>query len=304
MATITSRIRLATLFTLLVTLSPPLRAQPPIQITVSTPKDTYLEGEPVWIQLGLVNQTQLPINVWDFSVTHSSIRYVLRNEHGDTLKYLGFYASGFGPKEPIAIIQPGDSIWDMDNLFTKFGIVEVPGYGFRHLYLPEGKYDFRIVGWTRSILRSEEDLSVTSNVIHFTVLPPTGEEAQVRQMYRDAVEAFLQRDKRKEEQLVLNVINLYPQSVYIGRSYEWIIDRYGLSTQEKARADSLQSMFIHQYPNDPLVYWYLPTYLQTLSDEAEREQFLRNIESQHPARSVLGKVARKLLKEKYSEGVR
>lgn len=176
-------------------------------LEISLEKQNFMLHESIWLDVTLTNITSNSIKTDGIGVpNHSGFTIEIRDKTGNILEYTGPQWSMFTGYEK-NLIESAEKQYISIDLLKSFGIIEgSSGYSVQKRYfpfLPVGSYT----------VQAHFD-GVSSNVLSFDILEPSGEEKEALELMVDARSLWKRRDHAPSGRKYQEVIDKYPNSVY------------------------------------------------------------------------------------------
>jgi hypothetical protein len=232
------------------------------KLQISLTKDTYLEAEPIWLDVTLINVSQDTARAWGLCLPcQMGFEVIVLDERGDTLEYNGLlYDMKRGPGW---IMKPGETYYNCLDLSEHYGDAPEPlapmaTFTFTKSLKP-GKYTV-----TSSYhIRSQ---TIESNQVKFEVKPPTGEEKEAYVLLQEAYIFYIRSKLDSMTQKLHEINSLYPKSGYAEKACKHLV---------------LDEMLINNFPNSGFTLSALRA-KASRKNEKEKKEFLQRIISNHP----------------------
>lgn len=219
-----------------------LLAQTP-NFNIELAKSVYLKHEPVWVKFILNNEAKETIMVSrELTGSTSLLRWKLTDAAGKELEYRWILPHTEIPTYPLS---PGDTIFSYFNLLFAFGEKDPPISPI--CYLEEGVYHL-------SAVYDPYRNPVEAKPVSFSVERPQGMEAEALVLYEKAYYTWLVEKKyEKAGALYKNLINKYPNSVYLESAYNMLLvsNKYGYRNFTELM--DISEEFIKNRPYSPFV---------------------------------------------------
>jgi|GEM_PF-4002823 len=247
-------------------------------------KEIFLEHEPIWVTVTLINTQDKPINVWNFDLGRGGLDYVVKDSVGNNVHHVEYVYDYFG-SEPHTVVAGGDSLSKVGNLDL-----------FRFGQLAIGQYTFQAITKAVVVLRDSSKNKIFSNLIHFSVVEPKGEEKKVEEILMRGWEARRHKNYQLEERLMLDIIKDYPKTVYAYRAYSDLYENYSFLSKQRSKEKDLLKTVVEEYPDDPMQNQLFPSFLSDVKSDYEKRQYLDSLVV-HNNDNLQTRLAKKLLRE-------
>jgi hypothetical protein len=176
---------------------PSTKADPDLELKLLHDKPVYLIGEPIWIDILVMNHGMDTVVVPYPGSSLGLQKFVVINNGIDTLPYRGGIATLM--EIPEYSLPPGDTLYGLFNLLD----------GYRYSKSSSSFY--------KKLLQGEVTVSsyfyglVTSNTISFTIVEPSGAESEAYTLLNEGSRyQYITMSKAKLEEL----LERFPNSVY------------------------------------------------------------------------------------------
>jgi hypothetical protein len=275
-----SRKIIALVFLLLPACSPIFAGD--MRLELALDKTSYLLGEDVWLEVRVLNDSNVTLELPHPYFCTSILRMKLTDQSGRSLRYKG--ATIRGDALPPDTVPAKGTVSQLLNLISNFGN-PLNEYGIGLVRrLPCGTYTLQATYHPSTV--SE----IGSNSVSFSVGDPSGGEQQVWELL---TEIDWGPDGRKHRiQSLCNILDGYQESVY------WPEAWYLLKISNEARAAEYADRLFALHPNSPYCDDALFSLLFS-KPVSERGQLARSI-AEKKASSRLTRVATELFSGKVS----
>jgi|GEM_PF-1047356 len=245
-------------------------APPSLSLELELEKDTFLAGEPIWVDLYFTNEGRESLTLNSLDLAWQELQVHVVNAQGDTLEYSGSIADGVCPPGPT--LEASDIYYHYINLSENFGRGAQEYLPPSLRYLEQGTYTLQM-----------RHTGVSSNLAEFKVHDPKEDEGLAYKLVRDASRTgfkYYHADAQQVIEIFQGIIDKYPKSVYGGLAHYEIAGLYGLLGQSDRTHEFLRDLILH-YPNSHSVIKALPDLLRQMSTDRQTE-FLTQITEKHP----------------------
>lgn len=252
-------------FITLVVLTAPLCAEENIKFEIRLDKDTFLEREPIWVDMYLINEGNESVTLQCLELYCQMLTVYLVNSVGDTVEYSGYVTDGVPPAGPT--IRPGETYTYGINLSESFG------KGFREYIPPPLRYLAKDA-YTLQMTHNK----VLSNRIEFTVLEATGSEKHACDLIKKATRSgfkYYHDDVHLVVDIFEELLQKYPNSVYADLAQNELAGLYGLVGETGKTAYYLKTLVLTQ-PNSHFVVKAILGLLQQMEDPVKK-MFLEEV---------------------------
>lgn len=227
-----------------------------LQLEIVLSKKTYLLNEPIWLDVTLTNVSGDTMRIVPLDPPcQGGVGIELRDSLGNEMPYTG-PSILLAPRKGF-ILDPGEPYYDCFDLLQLYCSSKMKGlinaYFLR--FLPPGKYK------VRALYRS-----AFSQEIEFDVIEPTGDEREAYQLLHKAFPFLLDRKSDLMTQTLQELINRFPNSVYVEKAHRELFQR---------------SELVEKFPNSGYNQINLKVLTGELAPEEKRE-FLEKVIQDHP----------------------
>ncbi len=273
-------------------------------LEISLDKQTYVVHEQIWLDVTQTSITSDALHTFPvFSSPDNKVFAIeIRDQAGNLMPFCGLNRTVLtlpGRPKPLRL-EPGEQDHGCVNLAWHYGVPErdtaypVPLIQFAYFHV--GRY---------SVLVRHD--GAISNEFSFTVVRPDGDEEKVLRLLEEAAEAERDGDFSASAQLLRDVAEKYPESVFARQCYylsmyhdpEWRSEyRSGLTGLKALYAEML-----HKYPNYGESVDWLNSVTFGMEDNVKLE-FLDSLSVQNPgtrAAKFATQMKIRLLKQKEGE---
>jgi hypothetical protein len=251
------------------------------KLQISLTKDTYLEAEPIWLDVTLINVSQDTARAWGLCLPcQMGFEVIVLDERGDTLEYNGLlYDMKRGPGW---IMKPGETYYNCLDLSEHYGDAPEPlapmaTFTFTKSLKP-GKYFVA----AKHHIRSQ---TISSNELEFEINTPMGKDQEGYRLLHSAYLAWIKGKSHSTIQDTLSeIIKLYPTSPYAEKAFRHLPQRK-------------DELFLERFPNSGYTRGAIQAITSYMSHQMGRN-FLKQIIKQNPeTRSA--KFAEQMLRYSY-----
>jgi len=177
-----------------------------LSIEVSSSQKSYLQGEPISINLKLFNQTDQPISWRGFLDVSPNINFFVQDANGKKLNWeASKYATG-SVYSTLKTMQPGEQV--QQPLLLERGLAE-------ELFSNPGQYNLQVEFAYYTESKGRQQAKVLSNSIFINILAPQGIDRQAYSFIKETLEPNLRKPNVQElAQLQQDFVARYRNSVY------------------------------------------------------------------------------------------
>ena len=213
-----------------------------IQLILKAQKAEFIEFEPIWIEAILENEsTKDSIATKILRPENHYFKFELSNEKGDKFKYKGINLDqrSSNPKK----VKLEKTNRKYLNLLDYYGENATPT--FPAMYLKKGIYCL-------SATQKIDDGIIKSNEIKIIVKEAIGNEQKALTLYKKAYCEWMNyKDDDNAIKLYKQLIDTYPQSVYVESSYMKSFSCYQWGLHDYAKCIEVGEDLIKNYPMSP-----------------------------------------------------
>ena len=219
------------------------------QLTISSDKTSYIEGESVWIKVEVTNQSASDRFIYDLTndriLSGNFLDFTIKNSLDELIPYGRNRANDW----PKITLKPNETVYNYFDLPNYYGNSITDPYIGRRL-MPADTYQC-----TATLLFDTRVPGVVSDTISFTVRPTVGAEQAVFQNFIRGYEAWLiDFEDSRAVSIYEELIRQSPQSVFALLS-AYYINKITLMSDELARDGIEESLdFVTRYPDSPFAY--------------------------------------------------
>jgi hypothetical protein len=149
-----------------------------LKFTLACGKDTFLVGEPIWVDMRIENTGEEQAAVKPLTPASDWFRFVVVDAQDDTLEPQGKEEVEWVGRGPTFTLLPGDTLYICRNLLEATGPGTLEKFVPGRTYLNPGSY--RVSGVYGH--------GVGSNQVLFTVVQPEGDESSALDLWRQGYE--------------------------------------------------------------------------------------------------------------------
>lgn len=235
-----------------------------LRFTISLEKKVFLVDESVYLEMAETNisETEVAMTPMWLGSSWGNFKIILKNVRGEELDFKGGESyDKADPNWPGFILMPGDSFVLVKDLLDVFGKWGDPSHQFS-LYLPAGTYEVQAVHHTNmkayvGLNHSQEDKqTMTSNLLTFEVVAPSGAEKQAHEELMKLMAEFNQADaaeRRAMHSTLLKYINSFDNSKYVSHAYRGVLYIYRQNSSLPGRELFLQKA-LERFSNSRFSY--------------------------------------------------
>lgn len=241
-----------------------------IEISIKTPKSSYLESEPIWVEYFVrIDRKKIKLDYKPELDPSADIKLILINSKNDTMNYVGGRGFYLRTKD-----YP-DTLWGIINLLHSFGNPEnfpLSTLG-RKFYLPEDSYKLEV--FLHYYVKGKEE-SIVSNKVTFSIMKPSGEELEAHEKFLNLYEQFgngCSYDKIKL--FVTEFDNQYYNSVYLDRMKNVLLSMSFIEPNFSTHAEQFLIDVINSNPNSYYNYIYIQTLKEYVNQYSDFEDTLK-----------------------------
>jgi len=249
-------------------------------------KQEFLVGEPIFVEISLVNTGNAPIQIRRFYLGFDYFKIVVKDQAGNEYPY-GMHRSEVPPDSTASIkLQPHDTISRVVDLLPLLG---------------KGKYQLRDIhtrtffepgSYTAQASYVNDKNRIYSIIGLFTVMKPRGRDSKAYEFLVRATELELALKKDRAGAVLDSLIQEFPESAYHilafiqkFKMYEW---SNGQSDQEQGYKAALS--LIESYPSSEAADIAL-THIMVRADRLmktpkERKELLIKLVKEHPGTRI------------------
>jgi len=199
-------------------------------------KDTYLIGEPIWIDILVINHGDSTLSLLIPEPLFCGISFTVVNNGKDTLRYIGDHAESLGSDNYES--EPGDTLYALYNLLDGYPLSNSPSPLIQKPL--QGDVEINARYWGVS----------TSETKRISIISPEGDEKAAYSLLAARGEGFLHRAPVKNlEAIVQN----YPRSVYAALAADLLSGAYGITYNDSTRHKYYAMLILEEYPNSGYV---------------------------------------------------
>ncbi len=269
-------------------------------LNIDLQKVNYLVYENILFDVIMTNTSSGDITTQGIDVPNNlGFSIELQDASGNVVGYTGFeYTVGLSDG---VILTPNEQLYHSYNILSLFGSGTGPSgpniFSLYFPYLPVGYYT----------LDAELD-GVSSNILSFNIVNPSGDERIAYDLILDAFELWEKDNSDPAGQALQKIAYNYPNSVYaencylIGQLFAEVPTT--VKGQEQIDLYRLEKEMLQKYPNSGSSLGFLRAVINNL-EESEKESFLNKIITDNPdsrsakfAKQILKRIEQKKVKEK------
>jgi hypothetical protein len=231
-----------------------------LEFGIGIEKDTFLLGEPIWLDMYLKNIGKQPIPVKPLSIAGGWLELIVINSSNDTLIPYAKEVINFVGGGPTYTLESGETLYICRDLLeaTGLGEREEKWMSWRSYLKPDAyKIKARYQGY------------VQSNELAFAVLNPTGTEKIARRMWKEGHAEQLKTRGKSGSSISkwTELIDKYPNSVYAPSALRELL--YCDSHNSTKHAQNL----LATHPNSGYSGYAIGILLQNKSEEQQKEMY-------------------------------
>jgi hypothetical protein len=259
-----------------------------LEFTLACEKDTFLVGEPIWIDIRMRNLGEEAAAVKPLTPASDWFRFVVLDAQNDTLEPQGKEDIEWVGGGPTFTVLPDDTLYICRNLLEATGPGTSETFVSGRTYLDPGSYRVSAVYGP----------GIASNEVRFIVVEPRGDERLALDLWRDGYQSRRQKEIKEAMAKWKSLLHNRSESVYAPSACWALATTYDVFAQEPTKAALYEKKLISDYPNSGFCQYALGAFTRD-KDPEEREQILRELEAQY-AGTRAGKFARNMRRKIYA----
>lgn len=242
-----------------------------VSLTVELEKWNYLICEDIYYLMQLTNNTNLAQAINYPYLTTGAFRFWITDNTGRVYKYWG-RSNGKGTIS----LEAGKSIYTENSLFW---YADPDEENKAYQYFRPGTYTAQAV---HTPFSDSKD-TIVSEVLHFTVSEPGGDEIMPFKLYRESHRlSWLMKENYNEiVHKLTTIIEKYPSSIYRPVAFEFLSYAHRRNG-DSLKAESIAKTLIATYPNS-IVAGIAAQDLALKMSPKEKREFYERLQTQYPA---------------------